>query len=88
MDDVTNVINKIERNKVEVMERLYIPKSLLVEIEEKYSTDSEKSHAYVDYYVHIHADASWGHLTEALWHNKEFAAARVSKVFMSTGKYC
>ena len=70
------------------MERLCIPESLLQEIEEKYSTDSEKNHAYVHYYVHIHGDASWRDLAHALFHKEEFTATRLSKAFMSTGKYC
>ena len=87
VDDVTRIINKIKGDKVEVMRRLYIPDSLLEEIEDNYFTDSERSHAHVDYYVHVHPNASWGHLTQALWHKKEFTAARESKSFMSTGEY-
>ena len=88
VDDVTKVINKIEGDKVKVMRWLDIPDSLLEEIEKRYSTDSEKSHAYADYYVHIHPDASWKDLTGKLWDKKELTAARESKSFMSTGKYC
>ena len=69
------------------MEWLGIPESLLREIEKKYSTDSDKSHAYADYYVHIHHNASWEDLTTRLYWEKEFTAARESNSFISTGKY-
>ena len=86
VDDVTKIINKIEGNKVWVMRRLGVPESLLKEIEKRYSTDSEKSHAYADYYVHIHPGASWECLTKTLWDKEELTAARESKSHMSTGK--
>ena len=87
VDDVTKVINEIEGDKVEVMRTLHIPQSLLEEIEQRYSTDSEKSHAYADYYVHAHPDASWNDLTATLWARRELTAANKSKSHMSTGKY-
>ena len=83
VDDVTKVMDKIEGD---VMRWLGIPESLWEEIARRYSTDSEKSRAYADYYVLVHPDASWHHLTKTL-HWKEFTAARESKSFMSTGKY-
>ena len=87
VDDVTKVINKIEKNKLKVMKWIDVPESLLEEVERRYSTDSEKSHAYAYYYVHIHPDASWEHLTTKLWSEKKLSAAKDSKSFMSTGKY-
>ena len=88
VDDVTEVINKIEGDKVEVMRWLGVPVSLREEIEKRYSTDSEKSCVYADYYVHVHPDASWKHLTETLCIEGELTAAKESKSHMSTGKYC
>ena len=85
VDDVTKVIDKIEEDKWGVVRWLGMPESLLEEIER---TDSEKSSACVDYYVHVHPEASWRHLTETLIVKEEFTAARQSKSFMSTGKYC
>ena len=67
---------------------LDIPPSLLGEIQRRYSTDTEKNLAYTDYYVKYHPDASWINITLKLYVIKEFAAARESKSFMSTGKYC
>ena len=87
VDDVTKVIIKIEGDKVKVMRGLGIPESLLEEIKKIYPTDSEKSHAYADYYVHIRPHASWEHLTKTLWSERELTATRESKSFMSTGKY-
>ena len=87
VDDVTKVMDKIEGDKWEVMMRLGMPESLLEEIERRCSTDSEKSRACADYYVHVNPDASWRQLTKALYEKKEFTAARESKSFMSTGKY-
>ena len=87
VDNVIKVINKTEGDKVKVMGGFGVPKSLLEEIETRYSTDSEKSHAYADYYVRLHADASWEHLTKRMCHMKELAAAKESKSHMSTGKY-
>ena len=82
VDDVTKVINKMEGDKVE----FDIPRSLSEEIGRKYSTDGEKGHAYADYYVHIHPDASWKHLATKLWYKEELTAAREAKSFMTTGK--
>ena len=73
---------------MKVMGELGIPVSLLEEIEEGYSTDNEKSHAHADYYVYIHPDGSWEHLTGTLYGEKELTAARESKSFLLTGKYC
>ena len=88
VDNVTKVINKIEGGMVVVMRRLGVPESLMGEIDKTYSTDSGKSHAYADYYVHIHPDGSWEHLTTTVYDVEEFTAARESKSFMSTGKCC
>ena len=63
-----------------------IPLPLQEEIQRKYSTDTEKNHVCADYYVNYHPNAGWKHLTVRLYHNKEFALARESKSFMSTGK--
>ena len=87
VDDVTKVMDKIEGDKWEVMLELGIPESLREEIKRRCSTDSEKSRACADCYVHVHPDASWRHLTKGLIEEKEFTAARESKSFMSTGKY-
>ena len=65
-----------------------IPDSVTEEIERRSSTDTEKNKAYANYYVNYHADASWEHLTWGLYLRAELAAARESKSFMSTGKYC
>ena len=91
VDNVTQVMDKIEADKwEEVMggDGLDIPESLLEEIQRRYSTDTEKIHAGVDYYLNYKPGASWEDLTRNLYVKKEFAAARESKSFMSTGKYC
>ena len=87
VDDVTKVMDKIG-DKWLVMWELGMPESLWEEIKRRYSTDSEKSRACADYYVHVHPAASWRHLTETLNEEGEFTAARESKSFMSTGEYC
>ena len=58
------------------------------EIRRRYSTDTEKNHAVADYYVNCHPQAEWELLTGELYFKKEFASARESKSFMSTGNYC
>ena len=87
MDDVTKVMDEIEGDKWGVMLELGMPESLWKEIERRCSTDSEKSRACTDYYVHVNPYASWRHLIETLHMKEEFTAARESKSFMSTGKY-
>ena len=90
VDNVTQVMDKIEGDKwEEVMDVgvLEIPRSLLEEIQRRYSTDAEKIHTCVDYYVNCYPGASWEDLTGGLYVKMEFAAARESKSFMSTGKY-
>ena len=87
VDNFTQILNKIPQDKwEEVMGGLDIPLALLNEIQRRYSTDTEKKHAYVDYYVNCHPEAKWKDLTLELYYNKEFALARESKSFMSTGK--
>ena len=92
VENFTRVFNKIKGDKLEdVMCRyggLGIPSSLVEDIQKRYSTDTEKIHAYADYYVNCHPDASWDHLTNGLYRFEEFTAARESKSFMSAGKYC
>ena len=90
VDDVTQILNKIPADKwEEVMGGLGldIPWPLLKEIQRRYSTDTEKNHAYADYYVNYHPDAEWKHLIMELYLQEEFALARESKSFMSTGKH-
>ena len=92
VDNVTQVFNKIKGDKSEVMSGvgvgIGIPDSVIEEIERRSSTDKEKNKAYANYCVNYHPDASWEHFTWALHWKNELAAARESKSFMSTGKYC
>ena len=91
-DNVTQILNKIQGNeRWDVMSGvvgLDIPRSVLEEIERRYSTDTEKNHAYADYYVNFHSNASWENLTRRLYNVRELTLARESKSFMSTGKFC
>ena len=89
VDNVTQILNKIPGHKWEkVMGAggLDIPRPLLEEIQRRYSTDTEKNHACADYYVNCHPDAEWKDLTIGLYGEKEFASAKESKLFISTGK--
>ena len=91
VDNVTQVFNKIEGDKSKLMGGVgigIIPYSLIEEIKRRSSTDKEKKKSYANYYVNYHPDASWEHLTWVLYLENELAAARESKSFMSTGKYC
>jgi hypothetical protein len=89
LDNVTQILNKIPGDKWwKVMGGLGIPLPLLEEIQRRYSTDTEKNHTCADYYVNCHPEAEWRHLTSGLYIQKQIAAARESKTFMSTGKYC
>ena len=89
VDNVTQILNKIPADKWEVVMGGGgpIPRPLLEEIQRRYSTDTEKNHACADYYVNCHPDAEWEHLTTRLYVKAEYALARESKSFMSTGKY-
>ena len=89
VDNVTQILNKIRGHKWERVTGgggLDIPRPLLEEIQRRYSTDTEKSHACADYYVNCDPKAKWEDLTTELYYDKEFALARESKSFMSTGK--
>ena len=88
-DNVTQVLNKIQGDKwyrVMGVGGLDIPLPLLEEIQRRYSTDTEKNRACADYYVNYSPKAEWIHLTRELYLHGEFAAARESKTFISTGK--
>jgi hypothetical protein len=88
VDNVTQIMNKIPGDKwEEVMDGLDIPWPLLEEIQRRYSTDTERNHACADYYVNYRPEAEWKHLTTRLYAIEEFALARESKSFMSTGKH-
>ena len=69
------------------MDGFIVPGQLVWEIQRRYSTDTEKNHACADYYVNCRPDASWEDLTMVLYVKNEFAAARESKTFISTGRY-
>jgi hypothetical protein len=87
VDNVTQILNKIPGDKwEEVMGGLDIPWPLREEIQRRYSTDTERNRACADYYVNCHPEAEWEHLTRRLYYLEEFALARESKSFMSTGK--
>ena len=88
-DGVTQVFDKIKGDKAEVMWGLDIPSPLVDEVMGKsYSTESEKSRAFADVFVNVLPNSSWEHLTSCMYWKEEFASARESKSFMSTGKYC
>ena len=90
VDNVTQILNKVPADKWEkVMDHggLYIPRSLREEIQKRYSTDTKKNHACADYYVNCHPNAEWEEITSTLYAREEYALARESKSFMSTGKY-
>ena len=89
VDGVTQVFNKIKGDKENVMRSgLDIPSPLVDKIMERsFSTESEKSRAFADVYVNIHPDPSWEGLTSDMYWEEEFASARESKSFVSTGKY-
>ena len=84
VDNVTQVIDKIEADKWEVLGFIDFQ---LGEIQRRHSTDTEKTHACADYYVNCHPNPSWEDFVLKLYVQKEFTAARESKSFMSTGKY-
>ena len=88
VENVTQVFNKIEGDKWRVMDALEIPRPVLDEIQRRSSTDADQIHACADYYVNYHPNTSWRPLTSCLLTSAELAAARESKSFMSTGKYC
>ena len=86
VDKVTQILNNIPKDKWEkVMVALDIPWTLLEDIQRRYSTDSERNHACADYCVKYHPEAEWKHLTWRLYAMDEYASARESKSFMSTG---
>ena len=92
VDGVTQVFNKIQGDKARVMRSmngLCIPSLLVGEIMGRiYSSESEKSRAFPDVYVNVHPYSSWECLTGSMYMMEEFASARESKSFTSTGKYC
>ena len=87
VDNVTQILSKIPGGKWKKVMGGRIPRPLLEEIQRRYSTDIEKIHACADYYVNCHPDAEWKDFTWRLYYEKEFASARESKSFISTGKY-
>ena len=88
VDNVATILNKIGQDQWErVMSTYIVPLPLLKEIQRRYSTHTEKIHACVNYYVNCRPEASWEYLTMTLYLKKEFAAARESKSFISTGKH-
>ena len=88
VDNVAPILDKIGQDQWERVVSIYIvPNPLLEEIQRRYSTDTEKIHVCTDYYVNYNPEASWEDLTRSLYCKKEFAAARESKSFMSTGKH-
>jgi hypothetical protein len=90
VDNITQILNKIPGDKWEWMMGvggLNIPRTILEEIQMRYSTDTEKNHACADYYANCHPEAEWEHLTVGLYDREEFSLARESKSFMSTGKH-
>ena len=86
VDNITQILNKIPAYKMEEVmggaPGLGIPWPLL---KRRHSTDTKKIHACADYYVNCHPWAEWEPLTVILYQAKEFALARESKSFMSTG---
>ena len=90
VDAVTQVMDKIKGDKSKALSGgLGMPQPLVDEIfQRRYSTDSDKSRAIASAYVNIHPNPLWKQLNIRLYVTKEFAAAKESTTFMSTGKYC
>ena len=86
VENITQVLNKMNGDRWKQMYVLPIPDPLLVEIQTAYSTDAEQIQACVHYYINYHPEADWEELTNLLYRRAEFPAVRESKSFMSTGK--
>ena len=88
VENVTQVLNKIEGHKLWVIGRLgfHIPRPLLKEIQMRYSTDADQIHACADYFVNCHPKAEWKYLTHGLYVFQQFAALKEKKSLIPTGK--
>ena len=81
VNNVTEVSNMIEGDKLKLTCALGIPKSQLEEI----LTDAERILASAKYYMNYHPEASRKLLTGELYYKKEFSTAMKSKSYMLTG---
>ena len=85
VENVSQVLNMIEGDKWELIGALGTPRTQLEDIHRQYSTDAEKIHAFANYCVNYHPEASWKFLTGELYYKRELSAARRSKLYMLTG---
>ena len=89
---VENVVGVIENVAVERRKEVWsrcgiVPRPLLEEIYQKYSTEELRIHACADIYVNCHPDSSWTHLCQRLYGQNEMTAVRKAKTFTpQTGK--
>ena len=75
VENVGQVMEKVEPNvKMKVWESIVYYDHIIEEIQEKYSTDSEKETAYVNMYVNCDKDASWEEIAENLYQHHQLAA--------------
>ena len=90
VESLVGVMEKVtsdEERRMEVWERVLewnhaTPLSCLGEIDTKYATAKEKTHALADIYVNIRPDSSWLHLIKTLYTESELVAAAEAKSFL------
>ena len=91
VENVTGVMEcvSVDRKMKVWSEPCLIPSEQLEEIYQKYSTEEQRVHACVDYYVnHPIIHSSWADFCQRLYLMKEIAAARKAKDFIQpTGRY-
>ena len=52
------------------------------DIDTKFTTDKEKTHALADIYANIRPQSSWHHLVETLYLQDELIATKEAKLFL------
>ena len=65
-----------------------VPRSRLIEIQQRCSTKREIANECASYYVHCHPQSSWTHLASRLYRGGEFAAVEKLKPFLPLRGKC
>ena len=76
-------MEKVESNKrMDVWQRVFGYSSIIMKIENQYSTAAEREAACVDHFLNIDPESSWVRLAQELYHHQQVAAVEEVKSYL------
>ena len=82
VENMNRVMAKVEPKEREEVYVRVLGVGIVLQIQEQYSTDSEREVAYVDAYINCHPSSSWHELASALYRHHHVAAVEEVRTYL------